>query len=60
MLMRATDISYWQHKVGGVGFAAEITKALASGNVPDTGYLRQFTGAQIEELRSKHGSMSSK
>ena len=53
------DISYWKASGGGLGLMAEATAAMVMGKVAKAGSLREITGDEIKELRSKHGAMSS-
>ena len=54
-----TDISYWKHEVGGMGFMKEITGANLTGGVAVTGSLREIKGDELEQARKSDSSMSS-
>lgn len=59
-LTRSTDISYWKHQVGKLGFAKEIAGAIMTGGVANTGALREMKTADIEAARQRDGALSSK
>ena len=59
MLTAESDISYWKHEVGSLGFAKEIGGAIMTGGVANIGVLRQLKDEEVTEVRSKHGTMSS-
>ena len=53
-----TDITYWKHEVGSLGFMKEITGANLLGGVAVTGTLREITGSELDEARKNDSSMS--
>ena len=48
-------ISYWKTTVGSLGFAKEVIQASLTGQVADTGVLRQFKEQDIQEMRKAAG-----
>jgi hypothetical protein len=54
-----TDITYWKHEVGGLGFMKEIAGANLTGGVAVTGTLRDIKGDELEQARKNDSSMSS-
>lgn len=58
LLTRRTDITYWKHEVGAVGFMKEIAGANLLGGVAVTGTLREITGSELDEARKNDSSMS--
>ncbi|KAK3686454.1 hypothetical protein LTR37_019804 [Vermiconidia calcicola] len=57
--VKAKYINYWKHEVGAAGFMKEVGGAVMTGGVANTGTLRKLDGKELEEMRSKHGAMSS-
>ncbi|KAK5114739.1 hypothetical protein LTR62_002313 [Meristemomyces frigidus] len=57
--VKAKYISYWKHEVGALGFMAETVMAQVTGNVAQTGTLREMHEDEIKTARSKHSTMSS-
>lgn len=55
----STDITYWKHDVGSLGFMKEITGANLLGGVAVTGTLREIKGPELDEARKNDSSMSS-
>jgi hypothetical protein len=54
-----TDITYWKHEVGGLGFMKEIAGANLLGGVAVTGTLREIKGDELEQARKTDSAMSS-
>ncbi|KAK4987317.1 hypothetical protein LTR66_007636 [Elasticomyces elasticus] len=57
--VRAKYISYWKAQVGALGFGKEIVQSMITGEVANTGALRQFEKSDIEQARARDSSMSS-
>ncbi|CAF9928022.1 MAG: hypothetical protein HETSPECPRED_006731 [Heterodermia speciosa] len=49
--VKANYIAYWKHTVTSIGFLKEVTQASLTGQVADTGLLRQFTEEDIKGMR---------
>ena len=49
--VKANYISYWKSTVGTLGFMKEVGVATATGQVADTGLLREFEQGDLEEMR---------
>ena len=49
--VKAQYISYWKATVGKLGFLKEVTQATMTGKIADTGLLREFTEADLTNMR---------
>ncbi|GIZ41730.1 hypothetical protein CKM354_000502600 [Cercospora kikuchii] len=52
-------ITYWKHTTGALGFAKEIAGATLTGQVANTGDLRELGETEIKEARVKDSALSS-
>jgi general stress protein 26 len=51
--VKAKYITYWLHEVGTLGFVKEVAGAALTGNVANTGVLRELKEAEIEQARKQ-------
>ncbi len=53
--VKAKYISYWKSTVGMLGFVKEVAQASMTGEVAQTGVMRQFVEEDIERMRKEDG-----
>ena len=53
--IKANYVSYWKSTVGSLGFAKEVGQASLTGQVAQTGLMRQLVAEDLESMRKTQG-----